>query len=234
MSKDTKRKAVTLTSPRGVFKYPALNKPDYGTKDHPKAEGEYKVALLLTQEQADEWREGPLKAVIEQARKEAEAEFSKLPIATRKKLKELTWNEVGTDEYDKTTEEPTGMVEFRCKMKASGTRKDGTAWKQVPALFDSRGKALGTKAPDIWGGSEGKVSIEASPYFIPGSGAAGVSLRLKAVQVIKLVQGGHRDAAGYGFGAEDDGFDADEFQAEDTEDTTDTQAAAEGDGTGDF
>lgn len=34
----------------------------------------------------------------------------------------------------------------------------------------------------------------------------GCSCRLEAVQIIKLVSGGQKDAAGYGFGAEDSGF----------------------------
>lgn len=208
----TKQNPQFIT-PRGVFVYPALTKPDFGTKDYPKPDGEYKVTLKVTKKVADAWREGPLKAVIKEARETAEAEFAKLPVATRKKLRDLTWNEVGTDEYDKATEEPTGFVLFKFAMKASGTRKkDGTAWSMRPSVFDSKGKAL-PKVPDIWGGSEGYVSCEASPYFIPGTGAAGVSLRLKAVQLVKLVQGGQRDAAGYGFAAQDDGFDASEYEA---------------------
>lgn len=207
----TKQNPQFIT-PRGVFVYPAINKPDFGTKDYPKPDGEYKVTLKVTKKVADAWRDGPLKAVIAGARENAEAEFAKLPVATRKKLKELTWNDVGTDEYDKATEEPTGFVLFKLSMKASGTRKDGTAWSAKPTVFDSKGKAI-SPVPEIWGGSEGYVSVEANPYFIPGTGAAGVSLRMKAVQLMKLVQGGQRDAAGFGFAAQDDGFDSSEYEA---------------------
>lgn len=216
MATEKRKPNPQFISPRGVFVYPALTKPDYGTKDYPKPDGEYKVTLRLTQAAADAWREGPLKAVIARAREEADEAFKALPIATRKKLKELTWNEVGTDEYDKTTEEATGFVTFKAAMKASGLRDKGTAkeatWNQKPQVFDAKGVAL-PKVPEIWGGSEGYVSVEAGPYFIPGTGAAGVSLRLKAVQLVKLVQGGQRDAAGFGFAAQDDGFDANEFTA---------------------
>lgn len=208
---DKKRNPEFIT-PRGVFVYPALNKPDFGTKDYPKPDGEFKSSLKVSQAVADKWREGPLAKVIAEAREQAEAEFAKLPVATRKKLGKITWNEVGTDEYDKVTEEPTGFVLFKTSMKAGGKRKDGTAWSQKPVIFDSKGIAI-PKPPEIWGGTEGYLSVEAAPYFIPGTGAAGVSLRLKAVQLVKLVQGGQRDAAAFGFGKVDDGFDASEYQA---------------------
>lgn len=208
-----KKSNPSFTSPRGVFVYPALNKPDFGTKEYPKPDGEYKVTLRVSEEVAEAWRNGPLKAIIAQARKEAEEAWAKLPVATRKKLKEMTWNEVGTDEYDKETEEATGFVTFKFAMKASGIRKkDNSPWSQKPTIFDSKGVVL-PKPPQIWGGSEGKVSVEASPYFIPGTGAAGVSLRLKAVQLIKLVSGSQKDASGYGFAPEEDGFDASEYSA---------------------
>lgn len=213
MATDKRPPNPQLISPRGVFVYPALNKPDYGTKDYPKPDGEFKVTLRVPAATAEKWREGPLAAVIARAREEASAEFAKLPVATRKKLKELTFNEVGTDEYDKATEELTGFVLFKFSMKASGIRKlDKKPWNQTCTIFDSKGVPL-VKAPDIWGGSEGMVSFEASPYFIPGTGAAGVSFRMKAVQLLKLVQGGQRDAAGFGFAAQDDGFDASEYTA---------------------
>lgn len=212
---ETRKANPEFTSPRGVFVYPALTKPDYGTKDYPKPDGEYKVTLRVPLAVAEAWRDGPLKAIIDRARAEADVEFKKLPVATRKKLGELTWNAVGTDEYDKQTEEPTGYVLFKFTMKAGGVRKkDKSPWSQKPSVFDSKGKRL-DKVPEIWGGSEGRVSVEASPYFIPGTGAAGVSLRMKAVQLLKLVQGGSRDASGFGFVPEEDGFDASEYTAPD-------------------
>lgn len=223
-----KKSNPQLISPRGVFVYPALNKPDFGTPEFPKPDGEYKVTLRVPAATAEAWREGALKNIIKAARDEAAQAFANLPVATRKKLKEVTWNEVGTDEYDKETEEPTGFVLFKSSMKASGIRKAGNKpWSRKPQIFDARGRAL-AKPPEIWGGSEGYVSFEASPYFIPGTGAAGVAMRLNAVQLVKLVQGGQRDAAAFGFAAQDDGFDSSEFEAPE-ESFGEGSGAAEGD-----
>lgn len=52
MSYQKRPKNVTMTSPRGIFRYPALTKPDFGTDEYPKPDGEYKVTLILTQEEA--------------------------------------------------------------------------------------------------------------------------------------------------------------------------------------
>jgi len=51
-----------------------------------------------------------------------------------------------------------------------------------------------------------------------------VSLRLNAVQIVRLVDaGGAKDAASYGFEGSDDGWDSSEMD----EDTTPTEEAAE-------
>ena len=51
--------------------------------------------------------------------------------------------------------------------------------------------------PPIWGGSELKVNAALYPYFSPMNGA-GVSLKIKAVQVIALVEGSE-GASRFGF-----------------------------------
>ena len=233
MSKDTKKRALEFTSPRGVFVYPSLDKPDFGTKAFPKPDGDYKVTLKLPEADAEKFISEKLGGLIEEAREEASRAFKELPIAQRKKLKEVTFNDVGAPEYDKETEEPTGYVLIKIAMRAGGVRKDKSTWNQRPAVFDARGVAL-KKVPEIWGGSEGRLSFTANPYFIPGTGAAGVSLRLKAAQVIKLVQGGQRDAGGFGFAPEDDGFDSSEFEAAGDDAVSDAAVPADTAGDEDF
>lgn len=208
---DKKQKNPEFTSPRGVFVYPKLNEPDYGNEQFPKPDGEYSVNLRLTREEAEQFINAKLKTHLDAAYAEAEEAFAKLPVGTRKKLGKVTQNELFKIEYDKETEEETGFVTFKFAMKASGKTKAGKEWSRKPVIFDAKGKKM-VKAPDIWGGTEGKVSFEARPYFIPGTGAAGLKLALNAVQVIDLKSGGGRDAEGYGFGAED-GYEYDESDA---------------------
>lgn len=207
---DKKPQNFKGTTPRGTFRYPALSKPDFGTKDYPKPDGEYKVGLILSEEDAQPLIKD-LQPAYDKAIEEAEAKFAELPVATRKKLKEVTKNDLYTIEYDKETEEPTGNLIFNFKMKASGKNKKGEAWNRKPAIFDAGARKPLVKVPEIWGGTIGKVSFEAVPYFVSGTGAAGLSLRLNAAQIIELRSGGQRDASDYGFG-EEDGFEASDVQ----------------------
>ncbi|MGH0299332.1 hypothetical protein [Sinorhizobium meliloti] len=227
MAKDTKKKLPNFTTPRGSFVYPKLSEPDYGSKEYPKPEGEYSLKLRMSLDEAEAWlgqknKEGTtLQAAYDEAMAEGEVAFDKLAVATRKKLGEIKKNDLYTVVYDEQTEEPTGDVEFKFSMKASGEFKQGPRagkkWSRKPDLFDARGKKIGTGV-NIWGGSEGKVSFAASPYFIPGTGAAGLKLMLGGVQVIELVTNGSRSADSYGFGAEEGfGYDPDDYRSEDSE-----------------
>jgi hypothetical protein len=75
--------------------------------------------------------------------------------------------------------------------------------------------------PEVWGGSEGIVAFSARPYFIAGTGAVGLKLKLLAAQLLKIVQGGGRDAAGYGFGQEEGGYEHTDSIGDDEEETSD-------------
>lgn len=211
---DNKRpKNFTATTPKGTFRYPALDKPDYGNDDYPKPAGEYKVQLILSREDAEPLIT-KLQPHFDAAVEEGKAEFAKLPVASRKKLGEMKVNDLFSPEYDKDTEEETGNVIFKFAMAASGVNKKKEPWSRKPAVFDAKGKPM-LKVPAIWGGTVGKVSFEAAPYFIGGTGAAGLKLRLSAAQIIDLVSGGQRDAGAYGFG-EEDGYEGSEDSQEDT------------------
>lgn len=82
------------------------------------------------------------------------------------------------------------------------TDKQGNTRPNAPKLFDSKNKEF-PKDEDIWGGSTLRIAFNAIPYYTAMAGA-GISLRLKAVQVIELVSGGGGgNGASYGFGEED-------------------------------
>lgn len=202
-----RKKNPTAISPRGPLKFPKLDKVDYGTKEYPKANGEYSTKQVL---KADAPETKAFLALLAPHYKEAMAvaaeEFKKLKVETRKKLGSVQENSLFTTLYDQETEEPTGYIEFKFAMPASGIRNKGKAdeakWTAKPAIFDAKGKPM-TKVPEIWSGTDAKISFEMQPYFIPGTGAAGLKLKLKAAQIIDLVSGGQRNASSYGFGEED-------------------------------
>ena len=103
-----------------------------------------------------------------------------------------------------------GKVTARFKMNAEGEKKDGTPFTQEPAIFDKRLKPFDKEnGGGIWSGSKLRVSFEVVPYHMASAKIAGVSLRLKAVQVVELVNAstGGTGAAPTGFaamGGEDD------------------------------
>ncbi|MCA8110279.1 hypothetical protein [Burkholderia cepacia] len=211
---EKKPKLLKGNTPRGIFRYPALTKPDYGNDQFPKPDGEYKVQLVLTTEEAQPLI-NKLQAEYDKAIEAAEEAFKGLKVEQRKKLKEVTKNDLYSTEYDQETEEPTGNLIFKFSMKASGvSKRDQKPWTRKPAIFNAKGVAL-KNPPNIWGGTEGKVSFEASPYFIPGTGAAGLSLRLQAVQILELVSEGSRSASSFGFGQEEGYDEANEFPEDD-------------------
>ncbi len=230
---NTKRaKKPQFTTPRGVWKFPRLATAD--TKF--KADGEYSVKVVLPKADAAKLI-ADLKPLHAAAVKAAPALFAELKPETRKKLKAkngdkgYTVNPFYTEEVDED-EKPTGNVEFVFKMTASGEYKSGPKagqkWSRKPVMFNAKGEKINVNP---WGGSEGKVTFEVGfmkdqetpGYFIPGTGAVGIKLGLEAVQILKLVQGGERDASGYGFGQEE-GEDIDPSTETETQDAADDTA----------
>jgi hypothetical protein len=249
---DKKVKRPTGTTPRGTFAYPKLNKPDFGSEQYPSKckQGEFSVQLIFDEnDQAfQQWSAG-LQKMHDAAVESGQELFKELKAEARKKLEKkqggLAVNDLYTQLLDKETEEPTGKVKMKFSMDAGGERKkDGTLWTARPAIFDAFGKPLPMffnapgkahhlkprpDAPQIWGGTVGKVSYEIGTfddglpgYFVEGTAMVGLKLKLQAVQIISLVSSGQRDAGAYGFGSEDGGF---AYSAED-----DDAPTPEGDG----
>lgn len=215
--KENKIVEVKGVSPRGIFKFPHLLEPDFGSDEHPNEDGEFNTWLVVDQAVADKFIE-KLQPAMDCALEMGEEGFAKLKPAQRKKLGALSVNEIGQEVFDRETEEPTGQYEFRFKTKFSGVTFKGKPWKRSPPLLiDAKRKPL--KLDAVWGGTQGKISYRAKPYFIAGQGVAGVSLYLEAAQILELVAAGQRSASDYGF-EEEEGYEAeaqagDEFSEED-------------------
>ena len=194
----------TFTTPPVTFVWPRLGEAD--TKF--KAEGEFSVKLREAQAKIQPLIDKlqPLHDAAVSAGREA---YDAMPVAARKKLEAkgggFSINPLFNVVYDEETEEPTGDIEMNFKRVASGTyktgKKTGQKWTAKVDVFDAKMKPMDGKK--VWGGTVGKIRFEVSEYFIPGTGACGLSLRLLAAQIIELQSGGQRDASSYGFGQEE-------------------------------
>ena len=157
----------TKISVTGSFIYPHLVRPDVKFS----AEGEYKVTLKVKKSDAVE-----MVKVLDQALIDSLADAEKKNKG--KKVKEAP----------KPYAVEGDNVFFKYKMKASGTnKKTNEKFVQRPALFDAKKNPI-PNGTSIWGGSLGKIAYQLVPYYVPAIGA-GVSARLKAVQITKLVEG---------------------------------------------
>ena len=188
-----KNNYIKIVSPEGVSQYAWLTKPD--TKFD--KDGHYKVNLVVPTDKASSL----IKQIDEEMKKSVElaAENNK-----GKKVKQA--NAPYEEEVDESGK-PTGNTIFKFKRKAQIISADGKVIPFKVALFDSSGKPL-TDA-NVWSGSQMKVSAELVHWFTAMAGA-GVSLRLRAVQITKLVEGGAGNAEGYGFNKVEGGYTAPE------------------------
>lgn len=197
-----------IATERGTFLYPHLTTPDTKFDD----DGIYKVKLNLPASEKTAEIIEAIDAAAAEALAEAKKENAskKTPKGSKPPKLELC------DDMPYIVDDEDGSVTFSFKMKASGKDKDGKLWTRHPALFDSKGNPLAKKVIKIGSGTEGKISFELSSFYQPKLGA-GVTLRLYGAQILKLVEWGERDAAGLGFGVEDDGFSADDLEDADNE-----------------
>lgn len=178
-----KKRNERFTTEVGTFQWPHLNSPD--TKFD--KDGVFHVALRLTKEHAE---------TLIKKMENVVTEFVNEGRAKSKKMSPLPVKDVEDDNGH-----PTGEVEIKFKLKAVG--QNGTdRWEQRPALFDAKGKPM---SEQVGGGSLGKVGCEIVPYSTAMAGT-GVTLRLKAVQVIKLVEYSNGDGFDSWAFSEEEGF----------------------------
>lgn len=216
----TKRPSFTkVITPVGTLVYPKLNTPD--TKF--KADGEYQGKIRLSAEDSEKviaLYEKELKAYWPIAKAELEQKVKDATTGPAKAKAKKALEEMKEADrpfkpaYDDDGNE-TGEYEFNFKSPASFLKDKGkTTEKKVPIkldFFDAKGKPLKV-VPEIWGGTSACVAGELRPFSMPIG--VGLSLRLKAVQIIELQSaGGARNAGSYGFGAQDGGYEGNDEDA---------------------
>ncbi len=173
-----------FVSPLGIAVYPYLHKPD--VKFNP--DGDFKTTLRIKKDDA--------KDIIKLIDESITASVNQTKKNGSKSIK------TANPPY-KTDENGDYLVNFKLRAKVTNN-KTGNSWTQRPALFDATGQPI-AKDTIVWGGSEMKVSYEVVPYHTTLVGA-GVSLRLKAAQILKLVSGEGAAASSYGF-VKEQGFE---------------------------
>ena len=163
---------ITFTTPKGIAQYPWLSKPDTKFSE----EGEYKVSLILSKEEAipilKQINEVFAENVAAESKKNGGKDIKKAPPPYMEQL-----DDSGNS---------TGKVILKFKSKA--------AYK--PAIFDAKGIPMIDS--NVWGGSEIKINGSIAPYYTTLIGA-GVALRLRAVQVIQYVDASTGAASKFGF-----------------------------------
>ena len=158
---------TTNISEIGEAIYPHLNKPDVRFSEA----GEYKVTLKVAKSDAT-----------------AMLKLYNSAIEDALKLAEQNHKGKGIKNAPKPFTEEDKFVFFKFKMKATGVnQKTKEKFSQRPQLFDAKKNPI-PLSTIIWGGSKMRVAYNLVPYYTPMLGA-GITARLKAVQVISLVEG---------------------------------------------
>lgn len=201
-------KNIKLTTGRGILMFPYLFSPD--TKFD--SVGVYTVQLRLQGDPAAKLKED-LESFLDSHLKEVKATTGKKP----DKVLPIPMKNV-------TDDSGVSFIEFRFKMKPSFKSKTGEVVDQRPQVFDSQLQPI-TEESCLGSGSEGKCSFEAVPYNT--SFGCGITLRLRAVQVLDLVQYNGGNSASSGFEIEE-GFVEDESKVAPAEATKQGAPTAEG------
>ncbi len=196
---DNKSKYPKHLSPRGTLIWPKLNVPD--TKFN--ADGEYKTDLRIPVAVFEQsGLKKMLDAEVERALAEAKHEGKDLSPAAKAKIKAKGANFPYKVAYDKDGNVIEDMVDLVFKVKADGQDpKTGESYSNKPKQFDAKGNPINVT---LLIGTEAKVSFTVFHWATAALGY-GVTLRPKAVQVLKLVERGSADASSYGF-EEEDGY----------------------------
>lgn len=202
-AKQKQPKRITYATPKGRGLFFHVTEPDYGTDKFPLKDGQYSLSLILDSDSTGILKER-LADELRKAEDYADEQFAGLKRVTREKLGSVTFNQVCEPVYDED-DEPTG--EYRWRFKTSAFAEDkatGKKRKRTIPVFDSMNQAVHLKE-EPGNGTTVRVSFTCAPYFVEGQGMGGLSLYLNAVQILKLVRFGERDATSYGFTAEEDG-----------------------------
>jgi|FLMP01.1.fsa_nt_emb hypothetical protein len=175
----------TITTMVGTARYPHVNKPN--TTFDP--DGAYSCDIVVTEGEAKEFT-SQMTAIRDQAHEMEEKK-------TGKKIRVCDAFPV------KQTEDGQWIIRSKQKAKSKNSRT-GEVYEFNIKLFDAQGKACDV---EVGGGSKVKMAIKPYTWYSPSLGF-GISLQLKALQIIELVapSASGAGASSFGFTAEEEGF----------------------------
>lgn len=171
-------------SPIVELLYPWLNTPDVRYNKT----GVYQTKLRIPFEDAQDFI-----ALLERVRNDFIATLETL-IQSTYTVKDVYEHEFTAPDRDASDEEkasfvpePTGKVLFKAKLNAVVTPAKGDTFTQAPILKNAADNSDVTEA--IWTGTLAKAKGQIVPWTNAAQKQAGVTLRLRAVQVHELVTG---------------------------------------------
>lgn len=209
-------KRPSFVSGKGRLGYPHLTTPD--TKF--KASGEFKTKLAVSPislAQSDIDRITTAHHANVEEGKTAIAEYNKTVSKATDKRKFVE------GDLPFIVDEENDTVTFSFKLNAVGeNKKKGETWQNKVALFDAMGRPCPVDIK-IGSGTLAKISYELNPYPCKAKIGAGIQLRMKAAQILELVEWGTGNAASYGFGEEEGAFDVSQTTSETEEETTEEE-----------
>jgi len=186
-----KSRYPAFISPVGTAVYPYLITPDV----RHNADGIFKVDLALPEELAQEFitrLEGELNEFFStELNTTQQTTLAKRavwqPEFTRPEYPDGASDEERAAIKDAHVPEATGNVVFRMKMNAKFNTRKGDVVEQQPIVVSAD---TGERVTEhVWTGSTIRAKGQIVPYINNSSQTAGLSLRLKSVQVIDLVTG---------------------------------------------
>ena len=179
------QKLPTIVTPEGRTEWLKAFTPDYKFNEL----GEYGCTLIIENSAAL-----PLMSTLD--------EFMTTSIANAMDETGKSKDKIKTNPPYSIDDE-TGDVSFKFKLKAKVQGRNGD-FEQKPLVIDARKVPVTDEVP-TWNGSRVRIGFQPVTYYT-GLVGAGVSLRMKIVQLIEALDGGGGAGAASGFDVED-GFE---------------------------
>lgn len=202
-----KTKKQSFKTGVGVLVYPYLTKPDsYKGKERFKCN----IRFPNTDPGAIE-----LKGLMDSALQHQKRIDSLQAGIQEDKVLDYETEYVGYKEED-------GFITFISSLNKVGNAGKLDAFEQRPFVYDGQNNVV-PEGVKVWTGSKGRLTVELNPWSMEGP-KVGISLRLRAAQIIELCDRDDRAAEEWGYTKVEGGYDSRAPVADDDDDVDTTKA----------